>query len=88
MLGEIIAGLAIATVLKTASEWNDTHVSRGRSFGPRLTLGRRGLGIKLTRKYKKVDGPCYSCGGSGEVHGKSCWKCGGSGRYSKRTWYD
>ena len=37
-------------------------------------------------RYRDVSGECYSCNGSGKVHGKTCRKCGGSGKYSHRTW--
>ena len=73
MIGKILVGCAVCGIIDAVSKMNDSRVERGKSvFGHR---------------YKKVDGICYRCDGTGEVHGETCRKCGGSGRYHKRTWY-
>ena len=54
------------------SKKRGTHVKHGRNI-----FGR----------YTKVSGECFSCNGTGKVHGKRCRKCGGSGRYSRTTWH-
>ena len=53
--------------------------------GKKKTRVRHGKNIFGCR-YKDVSGECFSCNGSGKVHGKTCRKCGGSGRYSHTTW--
>ena len=69
----MIAELLIGTVLLSCfSGKKKTCVKHGKNlFGCR---------------YKDVSGECFSCNGSGKVHGKTCRKCGGSGQYSHRTW--
>lgn len=73
MIGTILGTCAVVAVIDTLSELGDTKVKRGKDI-----FGRR---------YKAVDGECYRCDGTGEVHGKTCSKCGGTGRYHRRTWY-
>ena len=73
MIGTLLVGCAVYSVIDAISKMDDTHVKRGKDL-----LGRR---------YKTVDGVCYRCDGTGEVHGKTCRKCGGSGRFHNRTWY-
>ena len=55
-------------------EEDDTHVEYGSDF--------------WGHKYKKTNGICYRCHGTGSVHGKICRKCDGSGKFSRTTWYD
>ena len=62
-----------AVVLNALGKIGDNRVTHGRDI-----FGNR---------YKKVSGRCYTCGGSGSVHGHTCRKCGGSGTFSSRTWY-
>lgn len=70
MLGELFVGAVVLAAF--ASSKPKTRVKHGRNiFGCR---------------YKEVSGECYSCHGSGKVHGKTCRKCGGSGEYSRTYW--
>jgi len=71
MIEILLAGYAIFDAI--VSSGGDTRVRHGKDI--------------LGHKYKTVDGDCYRCGGSGEVHGQTCRKCGGSGRFYKRIWY-
>ena len=73
LLGFAFIVYVISAAFKGGGDGN-TRVKHGRSlFG---------------RKYKTVSGPCFCCGGTGQVHGQTCHKCGGSGRFSHTYWYD
>lgn len=70
MLETIFIVCALYAVGKTISDRGKTKVSHSRDiFGGRHTT---------------VDGPCFSCDGTGKVRGRTCRKCGGSGRFHRK----
>ena len=71
MIAEFLIGCAVLSLF--SHKKRGTHVKHGKNiFGCR---------------YREVSGECFSCDGTGKVHGKRCRKCGGSGRYSRTTWH-
>lgn len=71
MIAEILVGCAVLSLF--SHKKSGTHVRHGKNF-----FGCR---------YWEVSGECFSCNGTGKVHGKRCRKCGGSGQYSRITWH-
>lgn len=72
MIGELLVGAAVLSAFASGKRKSKTHVEHGRNF-----FGCR---------YKVTSGECFSCHGTGTVHGKTCRKCGGSGVYSRTSW--
>ena len=72
MIAELLVGAVILNILRGKTK-RKNRVKHGQNF-----FGCR---------YKEVSGECWSCNGTGKVHGKTCRKCGGSGEYSHRTWH-
>ena len=70
LLGFVFIVYVISAVFKGGG--GDTRVKHGRGLSG--------------RKYKTVNGPCFRCDGTGQVHGQTCRKCGGSGRFSQTYW--
>lgn len=70
MIAEILVGCAVLSLF---------------SHKKRVTRVRNGKNIFGCR-YREVSGECFSCNGTGKVHGKRCYKCGGSGRYLRTIW--
>jgi hypothetical protein len=70
MIAEILVGCAVLSLF--------SHKKRG----TRVRNSKNIFGCR----YREVSGECFSCNGTGKVHGKRCYKCGGSGRYLRTIW--
>ena len=73
MLGTLLIGYCALYALNEMGKSRDAKVKHGRDI-----FGHR---------YRKEEGVCFRCDGTGHVHGNACRKCGGNGRYHKTTWY-
>ena len=71
MIAEILVGCAVLSLF-----------SHNKS-GTRVRYGKSIFGCR----YREVSGECFSCNGTGKVHGKRCRKCGGRGLYSHIAWH-